>query len=91
MCTSRFLKPGDGFLISNVQAAMAAGRACSFPCPFRCIQRSHCRSFYHESPRGRCVFVLFVDMLLPRRLDEGDQWRQFVVEHDVNDMLFPMY
>ncbi|KAF5396004.1 hypothetical protein PHET_11309, partial [Paragonimus heterotremus] len=32
-------------------------------CGFQCIQRSDCRSFYHEPPRGRCVLVLFVDML----------------------------
>ncbi|KAF5398089.1 hypothetical protein PHET_08122 [Paragonimus heterotremus] len=55
-------------------------------CGFKCTQRSDCRSFYHESPRGRCVLVLFVDMLLPRELDGGDQWRQFVVEDDMNDM-----
>ncbi|KAF5399258.1 hypothetical protein PHET_07469 [Paragonimus heterotremus] len=57
-------------------------------CGFKCIQRSDCRSFYHESPRGRCVLVLFVDMMLPRELDEGDQWRQFVVEDYVNGVFF---
>ncbi|KAF7257290.1 hypothetical protein EG68_05177 [Paragonimus skrjabini miyazakii] len=50
-------------------------------CGYACAQNSNCRSFYHEPSEGHCILVLFVDTLLPKSMNNDENWSYYVQEN----------